>query len=156
MKRVYWLLLALAVASVPRPALAKDFCMDLGPTSGPDVIELIFKAFTVPPKGVCKSVVEVVPSIDGLVSTGAACTTTDGTTLIFTLADGFGQNLETIQGALTLAGGMGSVDDCAAPNGAATSCLSDTLTVVTCPKLPPPIKAPLPGSLISRGPLLAR
>lgn len=155
MKKIYWLLLASAVAFFPRPAMAKDYCMDIGPT-GPGAIELVFKAFTVPAKGTCKSIVEVVPSIDGLVSTGAGCTTSDGKTLIFTLADGFGKNLETIQGGITLAGGMGSVDDCAAPDGMATSCLSDTLTVVTCPKVPAAITAPQPGTLISHGPLLAR
>jgi len=155
MKKIYWLVFASAVALFPRPAMAKDFCMDFGPVS-PTPLELVFKAFTVPPKGVCKSVIEVVPSIDGLVSTGAACTTSDGKTLIFTLADGFGKNLETIQGGLTLAGGTGSADDCAAPDGGATSCVADTLTVVTCPKVPLPITAPLPGTLISHGPLLAR
>jgi hypothetical protein len=141
-------LLALLVFS-PRVAMAKDYCINFGGT------DLIFKAFALPAKSACKPIIEVVPSIPGLVSSGAGCTTTDGKTLIFTLSDGMG-GIETIAGSITYAGGTGTADDCFAADSTATSCVTASISVEACAKKPPAITDVSPGNLISRGPLLAR
>jgi len=152
MKRVSWLVLISILIFSPRAAMARDFCLNFGAVNP---TELIFKAFTVPGKGACKTVLEVVPSIPGLNSIGAACTTTDGKTLLFTLSDGLG-GIETIQGSVALPAGSGMANDCFAADSQATSCLSDTIAITTCAKKAPPITDVLSGSLTSRRPLLAR
>lgn len=149
MKRVSWLVLISLVAFFPHVAMAKDFCFSFGG------VDLIFKAFKAPAKGTCKSIIEVVPSVPGLVSSGAGCTTSDGAILLFTLSDGM-DGIETIQGSISLANGTGLGTDCFAGDSLATSCLQGAIAVETCAKKAPPITAPAASNLTSRGPLLAR
>jgi len=133
MKRILGMMLVGAIALVPQLAAARDYCLLINSNN------ITFKAFTPPGKGACKPVEEVSTTFAGLVSTGAACTTTDGKTLLFTLTDGFFSGLETIQGSITLSSGSGSGNDCVASGGGSTDCNAVSFTVQSCPKKAPPI-----------------
>jgi len=120
-------MIAVGTALVPHTASAKDFCFALGLT------DAVFKAFTVPGKGACKPATEISADFPGLVASGSACTTTDGTTLLFDLSDAYFDDIEEIQGSITLASKSGSGVDCTASSGG-NDCEPFTIAVETCPK----------------------
>jgi hypothetical protein len=72
-------------------------------------------------------------------ASGGACTSNDGTELLYRLTDGFFDAVETLQGSITLADGIGSLSQCLAGDASTTSCDSFPTIVVACPKKPFPI-----------------
>jgi hypothetical protein len=86
MKRISSLVLAAVLLIAPEIATAKDFCLEVGNQS-----EIVFKNFSAPGKGTCKFIVEINPAIPGVMASGGACTTSDGSELLYSLTDGFSE-----------------------------------------------------------------
>jgi hypothetical protein len=134
MKRISGVLLAAVLLLAPEIATAKDFCMEVN-----SVAEIVFKNFSPPAKGTCKFIVEINPAIPGVMASGGACTTSDGSELLYSLTDGFSDAIVTLQGSTTLADGTGILSQCIAGDSSTTACDSFPSAVVLCPKKPFPI-----------------
>jgi hypothetical protein len=150
MKIITGLVLGLLVATFPPSAMARDFCISEGIPNipSPTVIHLVWKAFTIPGRGACKPVIAVSPDAPGVLYSGAACTTTDRKTLLFTLFSGADQYtgapswLTNQQGNISLATGGGSLSGITTSLGmGAASYSTGTVSIEACPKTPTPITA---------------
>lgn len=96
----------------------------------------------IPGKGACKQFSLIGPSTPGYLAMADLCKSSDGTTLLFTAADGFFSGPETIQGTFDVSSLTGSAQDCEAPAGSATFCDAITLSLAKCS----PAKQPIPAT----------
>jgi len=148
MRVIAGLVVGLLLAVMPPSAMARDFCISesIPSFSSPFAYHLVWKAFTIPGRGACKPVIAITPDAPGLLFSGAACTTTDRKTLLFTLFSGADQYtgapswLTNQQGNISLAtesGNLSGITLSLPTEGATYS--SGTVSVETCPRTPTPI-----------------
>lgn len=117
-------------------AWAGNLCITIGLSSYVGI------GAAIPGKGACKQFSIIGPNLPGYLAMADLCKSSDGTTLLFTAADGFFAGPETIQGTLAVSSLTGSGEDCEAPVGSGTFCDPITLALAKCS----PAKQPIPAA----------
>jgi len=109
------------------PASAKDLCFALGTNP-------FFTSASIPSKNQCEtfSLAAKAPYFPGYLATGSMCLSSNGTTVLLNLSDGYFNGTESIQGTFNKNTGAGTISDCIAPDGKANSCSTASVTVKTC------------------------
>jgi len=107
---------------------------------------------SIPGKGACKQFSLIGPNSPGYLAIAALCKSSDGTTLLFTAADGFFAGPETIQATLAVSSLTGSGQDCEAPAGSSNFCDAITVSLAKCS----PAKQPIPAAATDSVPNTAR
>jgi len=107
------------------PASAKDLCISFNGNP-------YFANVSIPGKNNCKPVYLLTTntSLPGYLATGAICLSSDGTTVLLSLSDGYFNGPETIQGTWDKSTGLGTANDCVVPS--TTFCSVDAVTVTSC------------------------
>ena len=92
------------------PASAKDLCFTLGTNA-------YFTSASIPSKGLCEtfSLAAKAPYFPGYLATGSMCLSSNGTTVLLNLSDGYFNGTESIQGTFNKNTGAGTVSDCIWP-----------------------------------------
>jgi hypothetical protein len=109
-------------------ASASDLCFTLG--SG-----AYFASASIPSKNQCAAlylVAKAATDLPGYLATGSLCLSSDGTTVLLNLSNGYFDGLESIQGTFKKSTGKGTVSDCIAPDGKSNTCSTTDITVKTC------------------------
>ncbi|MGD1027878.1 hypothetical protein [Candidatus Binatus soli] len=109
------------------PASANDLCFTLGSN-------VYFTSVSIPSKNQCEtfSLAAKAPSFPGYLATGSMCLSSNGTTVLLNLSDGYFNGTESIQGTFNKNTGAGTVSDCTAPEGNPNKCSTADVTVKTC------------------------
>jgi len=109
------------------PASAKDLCFTLG-------TGLYFTSASIPSKNQCEtfSLTAKSASLAGYLATGSMCLSSNGTTVLLNLSDGYFNGTESIQGTFNKNTGAGTVSDCIAPDANPNKCSTADITVKTC------------------------
>jgi hypothetical protein len=133
----------LLVVSGPASAKSKkQTCFEIG------THEFLYVG-KIPSKNKCNSFYEVdtLGIFPGLLANGAACLSGDGSTVRFTLTDGYFAGPETVEGLIATSTGTGSCSDCVDGSG----CSTGTCSLVSCSgqSIPSDVLDPASGS--SRG-----
>jgi hypothetical protein len=130
----------LLICSGPASAKSKkQTCIDLGPN------EFLYVG-KIPSSNKCNSFYVVGTSVSlGFLANGAICLSGDGSTLLFTMIDGFLSAPETIQGSLATTTASGPCKDCVG-----STCNTATCSLVFCSGQTIPSDAFDPLSALSR------
>ena len=132
----------LLICSVPASAKSKkQICIDFG------TAEYLFVG-KIPGKNKCASF-DVVDSFanfpPGYLANGSACGSGDGSSILFTISDGYFSQPETIQGTFATSTASGPCKDCLG-----TSCTSATCSLAFCSGQTIPEAVFDPASVLSR------
>jgi hypothetical protein len=131
----------LLVSSEPASAKSKQICIMVGST------EALYVG-KIPSRNKCSTFEEVdtFGTFPNLIASGAACLSSDGSTIRFTLADGYFAGPETIEGTLDTTTDTGSCKDCVD-----TDCGTGTCALVFCSGQTIPADVADPTNSILRG-----
>lgn len=111
-------------------ASAGNFCATF------NSIPFVGIGMSIPGKGKCKTGAFISSSFPGFVGTGSLCTSSDNTTVLLNLADGFVGVPEALVGSFDRSSLTGSGNDCVP-----TTCTPFTIAVAKCN----PAKQPIPA-----------